>query len=213
MTEHQQEQQPSTDQQAKTSNEHSCKIAQQQQQPSSSSCDEAPSEERKQPSDSSDITVPRAGTSAKDELKESTKTGNKMASGAQEQIKDPIDKNSGSFNDGSVQKPRSRIGTLYRRSPSGRIIVRNPSASKAHSVESFERANKNRKQNGTMGIDKGDDEDDQEDVTWGQVYRTCCCHSPREWASIALFALVLLTVLYLFLVGLDLLSTGFKVAQ
>ena len=64
---------------------------------------------------------------------------------------------------------------------------------------------------------KDSDDDDQakeeDDVTWGQVYRTCCCHSAKEWLGIGVFTFLLLTVLYFFLVGLDLLSTGFKVAQ
>ena len=114
---------------------------------------------------------------------------------------------SGSLN-GSSRPPRSRIGTLYHRSPSGKILLRN-------SVGKLEAAGGGGAPTSASPPNEQSKSplDDADDVTWGQVYRTCCCHSAREWASIGIFTTMLLTTLYFFLVGLDLLSTGFKVAQ
>lgn len=52
---------------------------------------------------------------------------------------------------------------------------------------------------------------DEEEATWGDVGTACCCHSASEWAKLGLFFAALLGLLYVFLVGLDLLSTAFKV--
>ena len=105
----------------------------------------------------------------------------------------------GSLN-ASNRSPRSRIGKLYHRSPSGRIIVR----------RSERHQSKKEGLNATPSETKPAAE---EDVTWNMVFRSCCCHSSIEWFRIFVFVFLLLMVLYLFLVGLDLLSTGFKVAQ
>lgn len=155
-------------------------------------------------SNASDITVPRVGTAVsvltpKLTTEHSAQEISKSASGDKLQFGKDLAE-SGSLN-GSARKPRSRIGQLYHRSPSGRIIVRNASA---RQVDAEMRETK---------ITTGDEDGKDDDATWGQVFRTCCCHSAKEWAAIGLFTLILLTVLYCFLVGLDLLSTGFKVAQ
>merc|ERR1719266_2638172 len=56
------------------------------------------------------------------------------------------------------------------------------------------------------------DPDDEEigDITWGEVCRTCCCHTPREWVRIAINVTMLLIMLYFFLVGLDMLGEAAK---
>mmetsp|Transcript_7508 Transcript_7508/g.9791 ORF Transcript_7508/g.9791 Transcript_7508/m.9791 type:complete len:599 (-) Transcript_7508:119-1915(-) len=53
--------------------------------------------------------------------------------------------------------------------------------------------------------------DEYGDATWGEVCRTCCCHTPVEWAWLSLGIVGVLFLLYFFLFGLDLLGTGAKV--
>jgi solute carrier family 34 (sodium-dependent phosphate cotransporter) len=48
-------------------------------------------------------------------------------------------------------------------------------------------------------------------VTWGEVFRVCCIHTPREWGVIALGIVMILALLYLFLFSLTLLSSSAKV--
>ncbi len=55
------------------------------------------------------------------------------------------------------------------------------------------------------------DEDLIEDTTWGEVCRTCWCHTPREWARITVFLCSILFFLYWFIFSLELLGTGAKV--
>lgn len=50
-----------------------------------------------------------------------------------------------------------------------------------------------------------------EDATWEEVFQSCCCHSPTEWAMVAAGVAVVLFFLYFFLFGLDLLGSGAKV--
>ena len=50
-----------------------------------------------------------------------------------------------------------------------------------------------------------------EDATWGEVFQSCCTHSPQEWAMILVGMCIVLFFLYFFLVGLDLLGSGAKV--
>lgn len=72
-----------------------------------------------------------------------------------------------------------------------------------------------RKDRATGSIHFGDDdfevEDEFGDATWGEVCRTCCCHTPEEWGMIAIGIVCIATLLYFFLFGLDLLGTGAKV--
>lgn len=49
------------------------------------------------------------------------------------------------------------------------------------------------------------------DATWGEVCRTCCCHTPQEWLWISVGFLFLLMFLYFFLLGLELLGSSAKV--
>lgn len=49
------------------------------------------------------------------------------------------------------------------------------------------------------------------DATWYEVYQTCCCHTPQEWGIIACFMVLVLTALYFFLFGLDMLGNGAKI--
>ena len=49
------------------------------------------------------------------------------------------------------------------------------------------------------------------DATWGEVCSTCCVHSPQEWGLIALGLFGVITALYFFLFGLELLGSGAKV--
>jgi sodium-dependent phosphate cotransporter len=56
-----------------------------------------------------------------------------------------------------------------------------------------------------------DVEEDYGDATWGEVCRSCCCHTPREWAMIFVGVVIVLFFLYWFLFGLGLLGDGAKV--
>lgn len=54
-------------------------------------------------------------------------------------------------------------------------------------------------------------EEDIGDASWSEVCRTCCIHTPKEWAFIALGLGAVFFFLYFFLVGLDLLGSAAKV--
>lgn len=54
-------------------------------------------------------------------------------------------------------------------------------------------------------------DDIPEDASWGEVFHTCCCHTPGEWGMIAIGISIVLFFLYFFLFGLDLLGSGAKV--
>jgi sodium-dependent phosphate cotransporter len=56
-----------------------------------------------------------------------------------------------------------------------------------------------------------EDAEDIADATWNEVFRTCCCHTPMEWAWIFLGICILCLFLYFFLLGLELLGTSAKV--
>jgi len=56
-----------------------------------------------------------------------------------------------------------------------------------------------------------DETPEMEDATWGEVFSTCCVHSPQEWGIIFLGICAVLFFLYFFLLGLDLLGNGAKV--
>jgi sodium-dependent phosphate cotransporter len=56
-----------------------------------------------------------------------------------------------------------------------------------------------------------DFEEEIEDTTWGEVCRTCCCHTPKEWGRISLFMVGICFFLYFFIFALELLGTGAKV--
>jgi len=56
-----------------------------------------------------------------------------------------------------------------------------------------------------------EDAEDIADATWNEVFRTCCCHTPIEWAWIFLGICILCFFLYFFLLGLELLGTAAKV--
>jgi sodium-dependent phosphate cotransporter len=49
------------------------------------------------------------------------------------------------------------------------------------------------------------------DASWEEVCRTCCCHTPMEWAQVFGGVVLVLFFLYFFLFGLELLGTGAKV--
>ena len=72
-----------------------------------------------------------------------------------------------------------------------------------------------RKDRATGSVHFGDTDFDVEDefgdATWGEVCRTCCCHTPQEWGLIAIGILGVALLLYFFLFGLDLLGNGAKV--
>lgn len=55
------------------------------------------------------------------------------------------------------------------------------------------------------------DELDLDDITWGEVCRTCWVHTPEQWAKIALNMCGVLFCLYWFIFSLELLGTGAKV--
>lgn len=49
------------------------------------------------------------------------------------------------------------------------------------------------------------------DATWGEVCRTCCVHTPKEWGFIFIGVCLIIFFLYFFLLGLELLGTAAKV--
>jgi sodium-dependent phosphate cotransporter len=74
---------------------------------------------------------------------------------------------------------------------------------------------RSRKNRPTGSIHFGDGDFDVEDefgdATWGEVFRTCCCHTPQEWGMISIGICFVAFFLYFFLFGLDLLGSGAKV--
>ena len=54
-------------------------------------------------------------------------------------------------------------------------------------------------------------EEEYGDATWGEVCRTCCCHTADEWAWIVFGLVSVVVLLYFFLFGLELLGAGAKV--
>jgi sodium-dependent phosphate cotransporter len=68
---------------------------------------------------------------------------------------------------------------------------------------------------GSTHIDDADffeeDAEDIADATWNEVFRTCCCHTPVEWAWIFVGICFLFFFLYFFLLALELLGTSAKV--
>lgn len=52
---------------------------------------------------------------------------------------------------------------------------------------------------------------ENDEASWGDVCRACCCHTRAEWFRISIFLFLLLACLYFFLFGLDLLGTSFRV--
>jgi solute carrier family 34 (sodium-dependent phosphate cotransporter) len=59
-----------------------------------------------------------------------------------------------------------------------------------------------------LGAADPSDADDPDDITWLDVLKGCCCHSPIGWFWI-IFRLFWVTFfLYFFIVGLDILGAG-----
>lgn len=56
-----------------------------------------------------------------------------------------------------------------------------------------------------------DPEYDLEQVTWNEVFQSCCHHSPAQWGMILLGISGVVFFLYFFLLGISLLGTGAKV--
>jgi hypothetical protein len=100
--------------------------------------------------------------------------------------------------------PGSRIGNIYRIGSKSRQIRTVPSAHPLVDLDGDPEA-------------AGDDTTHaggprpHVPVTWHDFARVCCCHSAQEWSSLAQWVVALLGLLYLFLVGLDLLGTAFQV--
>lgn len=76
---------------------------------------------------------------------------------------------------------------------------------------------KSRKERMTGSTHFGDtdfyDEGQEEikDATWGEVFSSCCVHSPGQWGMILVNVTLLLFFLYFFLLGLELLGSSAKV--
>jgi len=49
-----------------------------------------------------------------------------------------------------------------------------------------------------------------QNTSWGDVFRSCCCHSPEGWVKVFFGIAVICFTLYWFLVGLELLGTSAK---
>jgi hypothetical protein len=58
---------------------------------------------------------------------------------------------------------------------------------------------------GDVDFTTEDSEGDIADASWEEVARTCCVHSPAEWGYIFLGLCLVLSFLYFFLFGLELL--------
>jgi hypothetical protein len=56
-----------------------------------------------------------------------------------------------------------------------------------------------------------DYEEEVEKTTWGEVCRSCCCHSAKEWGHIFIYLCGICFFLYFFIFSLELLGTGAKV--
>mmetsp|Transcript_10336 Transcript_10336/g.18800 ORF Transcript_10336/g.18800 Transcript_10336/m.18800 type:complete len:386 (-) Transcript_10336:757-1914(-) len=56
-----------------------------------------------------------------------------------------------------------------------------------------------------------DDAEDNGEATWGEVGRSCCCHTPKGWFMIFLVVCLVACILYFFILSLDLLSTSAQV--
>lgn len=82
----------------------------------------------------------------------------------------------------------SRIGSIYKKTGDGIQTIRTDPVTTTLQKE----------------IEEGD-------ATWKDVLIACCCHSIDEWARIFVGIVLLLTCLYFFLLGLELLGTSFKV--
>ncbi len=76
---------------------------------------------------------------------------------------------------------------------------------------------KSRKERPTGSMHVGDEDFDPTDVafsqdaTWGEVFSTCCVHTPQEWLQVLVGLASVLFFLYFFLVGLEFLGSGAKV--
>ena len=72
-----------------------------------------------------------------------------------------------------------------------------------------------RRERATGSIHFGDTDfevgDEFGDATWVEVCRTCCCHTPGEWAFTGCGTFGVVILLYFFLFGLELLGSGAKV--
>lgn len=53
--------------------------------------------------------------------------------------------------------------------------------------------------------------DEALNATWGEVFTSCCVHTPKEWGWIAFGLFLVAFFLYFFLVALDVLGSGAKV--
>jgi hypothetical protein len=97
----------------------------------------------------------------------------------------------------SKSERAKRIGKIYKKNAGGDIML----------------ASSHRHVAGTSPLAPGSikEAEVEEEATWGDVCRAMCNHSGKEWAKIGGFILMLLTVLYFFLFGLDLLGTSFAV--
>jgi hypothetical protein len=93
------------------------------------------------------------------------------------------------------RRKSSRIGKIYR--TTGSEIRTVPSAHNTNQVHT------------ASPITESPEE--EEEASWGDVFRACCCHTRTEWLRISVFLLALLACLYFFLFGLDLLGTSFRV--
>jgi hypothetical protein len=100
--------------------------------------------------------------------------------------------------------PGSRIGNIYRIGSKSRQIRTVPSA---HPLVDL---NGNPEAAGDDTTHAGGPRP-HVPVTWHDFARASCCHSAQEWSSLAQWVAALLGLLYLFLVGLDLLGTAFQV--
>lgn len=87
---------------------------------------------------------------------------------------------------GSIRSHKSRIGTVYRKE--GMKIKTSESAHEQTLPNTREA-----------------------DANWTDVYRACCIHTGAEWLKIGGLVGALFSLLYFFLIGLDLLGTSFAV--
>jgi len=61
------------------------------------------------------------------------------------------------------------------------------------------------------GSSDQDSNEEEEDATWGDVFRMCCCHTPMAWAGIFFKLFWAAFFLYFFILGLKFLGDGAQV--
>jgi sodium-dependent phosphate cotransporter len=101
----------------------------------------------------------------------------------------------------------SRIGRIYRSIPEKGIHIAAPASD--HDTENEHNPSSVNK---TLN-DVYEDDQEEMDATWHEVFMACCCHTATGWAYIGIVIVMILCFLYFFMFGLDMLSASFQVVS